>query len=238
MTWVFCAGMIRSGSTLQFQLASSIIEATSLGRRMKYAAESEFESVLKATPESDELKIFKAHVCTPPMANLCRSGSAVVLYCYRDIRDVAVSAMRKFSMTFESLVEARWLDQAISDFSAWTSMPRVLISKYEEMIGSIGDEAFRISGFLGAGIGNVDLKAISDDFSIPAQLERIKALRQRYPSMIAASDIVFDDKELLHHNHIHKGEIGAWRSELPSVQQRFLTDRYRSWLLSTGYPHE
>lgn len=238
MNWVFCAGMIRSGSTLQFQLASSIIERAGLGRRMKYVPEAEFDAVLAGNPGNEELKVFKAHVCALPMAGLCHSGDAVVLYCYRDIRDVAVSALRKFNMSFESLVEARWLDQAVSDFNAWTVMPRVLVSRYEDMVGSIGREACRISRFLGAGISSEEVQSIAEEFSIPAQQERIKTLRQRHPGPIMADDIVFDDKELLHHNHIHKGEIGAWRSELLPLQQRFLTDRYRSWLMSSGYSCE
>lgn len=238
MTWVFCGGMIRSGSTLQFQLASSMVEQTGLGRRMRYVPEAEFDAVLKDNPDNCGLKVFKAHICTAPMADLCHSGNAVVLYCYRDIRDVAVSALRKFSMSFESLVEARWLDQAIADFNAWTAMPRVLVSRYEEMVRSVGVESSRISTFLGTGFGAGEALAIGEQFSIPAQQERINTLRQRHPGTIAASDIVFDDKELLHHNHIHRGEIGAWRNELLPHQQGFLTDRYRSWLLSTGYPSE
>ncbi len=209
MSWVFCAGMIRSGSTLQYQLASSIIERSGLGRRMKYVPEAKFDAVLEDNPSGTELKVFKAHVCTSPMADLCQCGSAVVLYCYRDIRDVAVSALRKFNMSFESLVEARWLDQAISDFNAWTTMPRVLVSRYEKMVGNIGEEASRISGFLGVEIRSGEVLAIAAQYSVSAQQERIKSLRLRHPGTITADDIVFDDNELLHHNHIHKGEIGA-----------------------------
>lgn len=235
MSWVFCAGMIRSGSTLQYQLASSIIEHAGLGRRVKYVPEANFDAVLRDNPGNAELKVFKAHICTSSMADLCHCGSAVVLYCYRDIRDVAVSALRKFNMSFESLVEAQWLDQAISDFNAWTMMPRVLVSRYEAMVGNIGEEASRISGFLGTEISSGEVLEIAAQYSVPAQQERIKSLRQRHPGTIAVDDIVFDDKELLHHNHIHKGEIGAWRSELSPAQQHFLTDRYKSWLVSAGY---
>lgn len=238
MTWVFCAGMIRSGSTLQFQLASCMVERTGLGRRMKYVPEAEFHAVLRDNSENEGLKVFKAHVCTLPMADLCRSRDAVVLYCYRDIRDVAVSALRKFNMSFDSLVAAQWLDQAIADFDAWTILPRVLVSRYELMVRCVDEEARRISKFLELGVGDGEALSIAGEFSIPAQQERINALRQHHPGTIAANDILFDEKELLHHNHIHKGEVGAWRNELLPLQQRFLTDRYKSWLVSTGYIHE
>lgn len=235
MTWVFCAGMIRSGSTLQFQLASSIVERAGLGHRMKYVPETEFETVVASNKSNIGIRVFKAHVCTQVMADLCRSENAAVVYCYRDIRDVAVSALRKFDMTFDALIDAKWLDQAISDFRAWTCVPNILISRYENMISDLRNEVFRISGFLGANIGEEEIALLAEKFTIPAQKQRIEAVRRREPGTIAIEDVVYDEYELLHHNHIHKGEVGAWRFELSPEQQRFLTDRYKPWLLSLNY---
>ncbi|MBN8474940.1 sulfotransferase domain-containing protein [Sulfuritalea sp.] len=235
MTWVFCAGMIRSGSTLQFQLASNIIERAGLGHRMKYVPESEFEPLVGSNTNDTEMRVFKAHICTPVMADLCHSEKAMVVYCYRDIRDVAVSALRKFDMTFDALIDAQWLDQAIYDFRAWTGTPNVLISCYEDTIGDLRNEVFRISSFLGANLGNEEINLLAKQFTIPAQKQRIEAVRRRESGTIATKDSVYDEYELLHHNHIHKGEVGGWRVELSSDQQRFLTERYKPWLLSLHY---
>lgn len=238
MTWVLCAGMIRSGSTLQFQLASSIVEHAGLGRRVKYVPESEFETMLDRHTKDAGLKVFKAHVCTLTLAKIAQAGGAKVVYCYRDIRDVAVSAMRKFDMSFDALVDAGWLDQAIADYYAWTNMPNVLVSRYEKMICDLGQEALRIAEFLGL---NADIEALSilaEQYVIPAQQQRIDTLKQRYGQGIDGRDIVFDEVELLHHNHIHKGEVGGWRDQLSPLQQRFLTERYKEWLLSLGYDFE
>lgn len=238
MTWVFCAGMIRSGSTLQYQLTSSIVEHSGLGYRVKYVPESEFETILDQHEKDAGLKVFKAHVCTLTLAKIAQTGDAGVIYCYRDIRDVAVSAMRKFDMSFDTLVDAGWLDQAIMDYYLWINMPNVLVSRYEEMIHNLTQEVSRISAFLGLPVNTETLSKLAEEYDIPAQKQRIDALKQRHGQRIDEREIVFDEVELLHHNHIHKGEVGGWRDQLSPLQQRFLTERYRQWLLSLGYDLE
>lgn len=238
MTWIICAGMIRSGSTLQFQLASSIVERAGLGRRVKYVPESEFETVLYRYTKEPGLKVFKAHVCTSALSKIAQAGDAKVIYCYRDIRDVAVSAMRKFDMSFDALVKAGWLDQAITDYYAWTNMPNVLVSRYEEMIRDLKQEACRIAVFLGLNVDTETLSRLAEQYDISKQQQRIADLKQRHGQSIKGSDIVFDEVELLHHNHIHKGEINGWRSQLSPLQQHFLTERNSQWLRSLGYDYE
>ena len=238
MTWVLCAGMIRSGSTLQFQLASSIVEHAGQGRRMKYVPESDFETMLNRHTNDAEFRVFKAHVCTSMLAKIAQTDGARVIYCYRDIRDVAVSAMRKFDMSFDALVNAGWLDQAVTDYYAWTNMPNVLVSRYEEMNYNLMQEASRIADFLGLNVDSEALSLLAEQYDLPVQQQRIDALKQRYGQSINTSDIVFDEVELLHHNHIHKGEVDGWRHLLLPLQQSFLTERYSQWLLSLGYDYE
>jgi hypothetical protein len=238
MTWVFCVGMIRSGSTLQFQLASSIVEHSRMGQRVKYAPESEFETLLHQHIKYHGLKVFKAHICTPPLAKVAREDSTKVIYCYRDIRDVAVSAMRKFDFSFDALINAGWLDQAIADYRSWTTMPNVLVSRYEEIIRDRRIEASRIASFLDLSIEPDVLTALAEEYDIPSQQQRIYALKQRSGQAIKGSDIFFDEVELLHHNHIHKGEVDGWRHILSAQQQSFLTQRYRQWLSSMKYDFE
>lgn len=238
MTWILCAGMIRSGSTLQYQMASSIVEHACLGCRLKYVPESEFETVLNRHREDTGLKVVKVHVCTLTLAKLAQKSDAKIIYCYRDIRDVAVSAMRKFDMSFDALIDAGWLDQAITDYYAWTNMPNVLVSRYDQMTCNLKQEMSRISVFLGLTINDDTLSKLAKEFEIPVQKQRIDALKQRHGQRIDESEIVFDEIELLHHNHIHKGEIDGWRHMLSPLQQSFLTERYSQWLHSLGYNFE
>jgi hypothetical protein len=230
--------MIRSGSTLQYQLASSIAEHARIGHRLKYVPESDFEILLNRHQEDTGLKIVKVHVCTLTLEKLAKKSDTKVIYCHRDIRDVAVSAMRKFDMSFDALIDAGWLDQAIIDYYAWTNMPNVLVSRYDEMICNLKKEMSRISIFLGLTVNSDVLSELSDGFEIPIQKHRIEALKRRHGHVIDDSEIVFDEIELLHHNHIYKGEVDGWRQLLSPLQQSFLTERYSQWLRTLGYSFE
>lgn len=235
MSWVLCAGMIRSGSTLQYQITSKIVEYSGLGRRLKYLPESEFERLVNQYMEDNKLKVVKVHICNLTLENLGKKSQTKIIYCHRDIRDVAVSAMRKFDMSFDELVNAGWLDQAITDYNLWTNMPNVLVSRYDQMIVDLKNEMSRISEFLELKISDNTLINFAKDFDIPAQKQRIDALKAKHGKPVIDSEIVFDEVELLHHNHIHIGEVDGWRHILSTSQQSFLTNRYGRWLSSLGY---
>jgi hypothetical protein len=235
MTWVFCAGMIRSGSTLQYQLAAEIVERSGIGRRIEYAPESEFEQV-SADVAAPGLRVFKAHVCLPAMERECLERGARVVYSYRDIRDVAVSSVRKFGRTLEQLLDDGWLDQAITDFERWTRLPNVLVSRYEEMAADVEGEAWRIARHLAAPLDASAVGAIAREFTLEAQRERVERLRAQHGERIASGGTVFDPRELLHHNHIHAGEVGGWRRELAADDAERLNRRYAQWLERAGYP--
>jgi hypothetical protein len=138
MTWVFCSGMIRSGSTVQYQLTSAIVEAANCGMRVPYVEESNFAQI--RDNYTVQFAVFKAHICLPDLRQECLNNGAKVVYSYRDIRDVAVSAIRKFEMTFNELISKGWLDQAIADYYNWTAMPDVLISRYESFRDNLVQE--------------------------------------------------------------------------------------------------
>jgi hypothetical protein len=238
MTWVLCAGMIRSGSTLQYQIASSLVEHARMGSRLKYIPESEFVTLLNKYQQDTALKVAKVHVCTLELAKLARKSDTKIIYCYRDIRDVSVSAMRKFNMTFDALVDSGWLDQAITDYYAWTDMPNVLISRYEDMVLSLKPEISKISDFLSLPVDLDTISKLSEEYEISVQKKRTEVLKEQFAQGFDSNELVYDEKELLHHNHIHKGEIGGWVNGLSSRQQTYLTERYEQWLYTLGYDIE
>src|SRR5512138_2281267 len=92
--WIFCGGMIRAGSTLQYQIASELIERLGLGRRTGYLPPAEHAWVLGARPVAG-LSTFKTHELTEQVARQCRQSDAVALYIYRDLRDVVSSLQQK-----------------------------------------------------------------------------------------------------------------------------------------------
>jgi len=214
MTWLFCAGMLRSGSTLQFQLTAAIVERTNNGIRMPYSMESDFSKIKKQCSEVHKFRVYKVHIYTPALAKECVEHAAKVIYSYRDIRDVAVSAMLKFGMTFNELLKAQWLEQAIADFYHWTKCPLVSVSRYEDFVSDIRGEAEKINIFLGAPLALCEVHRLAEDYTIERQRVQINKIRECHGSSIIPKEIVFDPVELLHHNHIFQGEVGGWRRHL------------------------
>lgn len=235
MTWLFCAGMIRSGSTLQFQLSSAIVEQAGIGRRLPYAPESDFDHICSQDNVSSEFRVFKVHVYTSAFAKECNENEARVVYSYRDIRDVAVSAMRKFDMSFGQLMEAKWLDQAIADYYYWTKCPLACVGRYEDFVGDISGEAEKINRFLGLPLELQDINRLAEKFSIDQQLVQIQKIREQNDCVILPNEIVFDPVELLHHNHIYQGKVGGWREILSDSEKSILTEKFSVWLEENEY---
>jgi hypothetical protein len=228
--------MIRSGSTLQFQLASAIVERAGIGSRVEYTPEAQFESVRSRFPEAERtLRVFKAHVCAPALARECEQGRARVVYSYRDIRDVAVSSVRKFGMSLEQLLEDGWLDQAIADYYRWTALPDVSVSRYEEMFHDVAGEARKINAHLGAPLAPAVVDELARSYTLEEQRLRVERIKASQAARISNGEVVFDPRELLHHNHIHSGELGGWRRLLTPAQRDALTERFSDWLQATGY---
>jgi len=234
MTWVFCAGMIRSGSTVQFQITSAIVEATNRGKRFPYTPEANFAK-LHREAHGHEFAVFKAHLCLPDLAYECLLNGAKVVYSYRDIRDVAASAIRKFAITFDELIKKGWLDQAIDDYYQWTAMPDVLISRYETFHNNLTQETQRISSFLQIPLGDQVMEHIGRDHQLDRQKAKIAQLHSTNIDAVERGDLVFDPRELLHWNHIHEGQVASWKISLTQEQSIYLTDRFSDWLLATGY---
>jgi hypothetical protein len=235
LEWIFCAGMIRSGSTLQYQLASEIVERSNMGCRARYAPEAEFPAL--AASASGQLRVFKAHVCTPALEEMANSGRAAVVYSYRDIRDVALSAMRKFSFdSLSQLLAAGWLQQAIVDYHKWTSMPALHVGRYEDFVSDVPKEARLINEFLASPLGESEATAIGREFSFERQLERTRTVRHPTDETELADRSNFDEIHLLHHNHLDDGEVGKWRHGFSPAEQQDLHSMFAPWLKELGYP--
>ena len=235
MTWLFCAGMIRSGSTLQFQLTAAIVEQAGIGRRLPYVPESDFDHIIQENNVPSEFRVLKVHIHTPAFAKECNENGARVVYSYRDIRDVAVSAMRKFDMSFGQLMEAKWLEQAIADYYSWTKCPLTCVGRYEDFVGDISREAENINRFLGIPLPLHDINRLAEKFSVAQQRVQIQKIREQNDSPILAREIVFDPVELLHHNHIYQGKVGGWREILSDSEKAILTKNFSAWLEENGY---
>ena len=106
--------MIRSGSTLQYNIARNIIEKQKIGSVEGYFQEMQFsklEDRLTDWENDTAYHLIKAHDLPVNIFKKLPSDSIKILYIYRDIRDVAASAKDKLKLTGKELLQS--LDKAL-----------------------------------------------------------------------------------------------------------------------------
>ena len=232
--WVFCGGMPRSGSTLQFQLTAHLVEQAGLGARVEWAPPSEFPRLRSAHATTSRWKVFKSHTCTPEMRAELDAGTATAVYVYRDLRDVMVSRMHKRAETFDRLWQGGAVDALLASFDRWTSSRGVLVSRYEPMVADVAGEVARIAAHLGIRVARDECERVASLYTIARQQERIRDAEAA--GRIEHRDGVrYDPVSNLHVDHIRSGESGEWRRELTPGQLALIEERARTWLLAQGY---
>lgn len=232
--WIFCCGMKRSGSTLQYQLTAHLVEAAGLGQRVGWTRPEEFAH-LKAAHEGDPgLKVCKVHNYGDALGAEFATGNARGVYIYRDLRDVAVSFMHKQNATFERLWQRDFLREPVAFYDAWTRQPGMLVSQYEVVMADPPQEVARIAAHLDIETGAAECAQIATEYTIDRQLERIGAAELAD----GPAGTRFDAHALLHTDHIsvNQGQVQQWRDVLTSEQVQLIEARYGDWLVARGYP--
>jgi hypothetical protein len=141
--------MIRSGSTLQYNIARSIVEAVKLGKGEGWISPDRLEekrSDIVVWAREKEIHIIKSHVIPRPFSELGNDGEVRFCYIYRDIRDVAVSAKNKWPSGRKELLEG--LDKAVATYYEIQSLRFVLTQRYECVINDLFTMTREIADFL------------------------------------------------------------------------------------------
>jgi len=234
--WIFCCGMPRSGSTLQFQITAQLVEEAGLGKRMEAVKPAAFGKLRKQYAAEPGWKVFKIHTCTDKVEKEFHRQNAVGIYVYRDLRDVVVSTMRKSDMTFEALSSLGFLEDRFEEYQKWTSLPRVLVSKYEEMIAGLPAEVRRIAAHLGITLSAEAYQQIAAEHSLERQKERIEAsIKNGNLREGVVKGMFYNPTTNLHTNHIHDGAVGGWKEVLSAEQVERIEAKAADWLVAHGY---
>ena len=98
MRYVFCLGMYRSCSTWQYEILSQLAESYRHGVRLGFIEGIRFDEI--PDPAHARLKVLKAHDFHSIFVRELEAGTALPVYAYRDLRDVAFSFMHKAVKTF------------------------------------------------------------------------------------------------------------------------------------------
>ena len=234
--WVFCCGMQRSGSTLQFQLTARLVESSGRGRRVEWVKPGDFPDLRDRLAADPGWKVFKIHVCTPEMADEFHRDNAMGVYTYRDLRDVLVSTMRKYHRSFEDLMASGFLGHCLEQYDKWTALPNVLTTRYENMVANLPAEVERIAAHLGIAVSTDTCRQIAEEHSIDQQRARIaENTRTGDLRESIVKGTFYNPSTNLHTNHIHEGAVGAWTQILDATQVQRLEAEAGSWLVEHGY---
>jgi hypothetical protein len=257
---VFCNGMPRAGSTLQYNLVANLVEASGTG-----AASGGMENTggtedgLRAAATADRTLVYKTHDVLPHVVPWIERGEVGVLVCYiyRDLRDVAVSLREKHGPNESHMFEL--LDDAVATYdilSAVRESPHVLWQRYEDVMADARAATAQVADFLGIEVAPAVAERIAADCSVDsargvmqtvqvavkAKMARATPaeMRQIRKGVRDGSFHAADPETLIHWNHISRfaGASGVWRAELPAPLVAAITGRYADWYTSAGYELE
>lgn len=231
--WAFCAGMQRSGSTLQYQLVAEIVERKGVGRRVGFVEPEEFAALQKKHADEIELLVVKSHSFLPEAIQLCKLGQALVFCVHRDLRDIAVSLFNKNGTPIEVILQKRVLHRCVSEFQSWTDLPGTLVMRYDEMVANLSDSVLRIAQHLGIVLDKHECEKFANEFSHEKQRQRIQEFRCSLE--VKGKSTGFDSNSLLHQNHIYSGETGQWRRVLTTNQANEIERIFGAWLEKHEY---
>ena len=233
--WVFCSGMMRSGSTLQYQIAKTLIEEAGRGEGVGSCVPGRFRELLRRHPGPNRVHVVKSHRYVPTAHRRLREGDARSIYIYRDLRDVVVSMMHKESKTFRQLMDEGFVHDLLRDDAVWSARPNTLVSVYEEVIADVRSEVARIAEFLDIEVDAVTLDRIAEEHSLARQNERLERFDFGEAGVAEGRANLVDPETLLHHNHVRSGAAGQWVEELSSEQVAEVEAIAGDWLAARGY---
>jgi hypothetical protein len=226
--------MKRSGSTLQYQIVAHLVEAHGLGRRVEFAPPAELPALVAKYRATAEMTVTKTHACIPEVVREFEAGNAIGFCCYRDLRDVAVSLAYKNDITITDILAACVLEECVAEIEKWAGMPRMLVSRYEDMIADPATEVGRVAQHLGLTLPRGECEQVAAQYAPARQFERIDSLKRRLSERGLASGV--DDVSMLHDNHLRAGHWGQWQTELPPHVIAEIEGRVGGWLADHGYP--
>lgn len=222
---IHCGGIIRSGSTLQFNIVWKIVEETQTGRHIH--TNEKGKELLARNWGKDLWLVNKGHTYRDYHVHGIAQGKFKLLLTYRDLRDVMVSTVRFRKKPFEEILpdfhkvtigrEAEWLKQIPAKY--------IYRAKYENFVYDVDNEISRIADFLGIALTAKQHAKVLAHCSLQHNREYVSRLN----NMCA-------------HTRFGPGHIGGvkhgqWQEHLTSaqVQQVMSLPGIKEWMEKEGY---
>jgi hypothetical protein len=230
--------MYRACSTWQYEVIAHLLERHREGLRLGYETGEEFAA--RSDRDARCWKVLKSHEGHRSFAVAVVEGRATVVYAHRDIRDVVFSLMHKRGVSFEQLVRQGMIHQVLVNDRFWSRQPGVLVQRYEQMIADPVGGVEQIASHLGISIGADEAAEIAAEYSFQTNrrrtIELVERLRAEGVDLSDPSNRqYYDQRTLLHWNHLREGRPGNWRTEATSRQRAILARLCDGWLIDHGY---
>lgn len=235
--WVFCCGMKRSGSTVQYQITREIVETNGLGKALGWVEPAQFPQLKATYTDFHGFLVVKSHRYLETAEDLFMKKQAKAVYVYRDIRDVVISMMEKYQAPFWKIVASGNIQRILKDYQRWNGVNDILVSRYDTMVADLQLETLRIADHLGVKLNDRSARGIAQKYSLEQQLERIRGFDYNNVGAKSGSS-TYDPVSLLHPNHIRSGKTGQWTTRLSGIQSALIEDIGFIWLIEKGYSVE
>jgi hypothetical protein len=160
--FILCGGMFRSGSTLQYQIVSQLVEDFGLGKRITWHSPDDFSEIRRSHGSQHRILVFKAHKLTPEMKEEVETNGAIIMTVHRDIRDVVVSAMKKNSWSYRKIWRNDRLRYWTKRFDKWAQQPQAHIFRYSDLITDLPQTVKIIANQLGLTISHSQASVIAN----------------------------------------------------------------------------
>jgi hypothetical protein len=239
--WVFCCGMYRSASTLQFQITAQLVQDAEIGQQVGWIDADRFSEVRRSYQDAPGLKVIKVHKCTDSIITEFINNNALGIYIFRDVRDVYASMMKQRQKSFDFLRQEGFLEACLENYKRWTTLPNVLVSRYSDIITNPAEEVRRIAAHLQIPINPSTCHTIAMSYNLEAQKERIESLKDRLMKMPQNPndhrELVdhHDESNLLHINHIDAARVGRWKDDFSEQEVDLIEKQVEKWCQQNGY---
>ena len=232
--WIFCCGMPRSGSTLQYQLTKEIVESNNVGKGLGWVEPEQFPNLQTNYMNDNRLLVIKCHSYINGAQDLISRGEAKAIYVYRDLRDVIVSIMNKNKTSFRHVMQSGFIHSILQEYDNWNKLNDIFVAKYENMIKDLAQETLKIAKYIGVDLDKSSAVKIAGKYTIEQQVKRIQSFDYNTYGVRSGKNN-YDPDFLLHDSHIFSGNTKQWIKMLSPFEIGLIEDIAYDWLLDKNY---
>jgi hypothetical protein len=205
---IICDGMQRSGSTWSYHIARGLLLRCRPGEGIHCGYNEDIAGFIASVPASARHVLLKTHLLDPTGKALARSGTARVIYTWRNLPDVMASFLGIFGGDFEHAFLAITNSLVIYRFHARGN--NALLIGYDEIMQTPVETIARVAAYLGLKPAESDIAALAHEQSLPEVRHRLEQSETwRGPH---------EPETMLYQRHIQNGGSGYGSKVLTTEQ--------------------